>query len=192
VSWATALHSSAPVAPRASAYDTAAGEWLAALAVARAERAEPEVFREVFAAVLRRLEGLSESERMRWRDLLWFVVSWALRRRPADERAVLLETARSSQMELKHREKVAQLTETVVETWEQELLARGRTEGEARGRAEGEMQARREDLRLLLEEQFGPLPESLVAQISAVEDPERLRRALRQVLHLNSLDELVL
>jgi hypothetical protein len=178
----------------------AAGEWLAALAVVRAERADPEVFREVFAAVLRRLEGLSESERMRWHDLLWFVLSWALRRRPGDEREGLLETARSSQMELKHREEVAELTETVVETWEQELLARGRAEGEARGRAEGEARGRaegeaqglRESVQLLLEARFGPLPQALATQIGAMEDAERLRRVVRQVVHLNSLDELAL
>jgi predicted transposase YdaD len=154
------------------------------------------VFRDVFAAVLRRLEALSESERMRWHDLLWFVLSWALRRRPGEEREGLLETARSSQMELKHREEVAQLSETVVETWEQELLARGeargRAEGEARGRAEGEAQGLRESVQLLLEEKFGPLPEALVAEIGAMEDTERLRRVVRQVVHLNSLDELAL
>ena len=35
----------------------AAGEWLAALAVVRAERNDPETFREVLAAALQRLEG---------------------------------------------------------------------------------------------------------------------------------------
>src|SRR5207245_1599202 len=82
--------------------------------------------------------------RMRWHDLLWFVLSWALRRRPGAEREELLEAARSSQMDLKHREEVAALSETVGVTWEHELVARG----EARGRLE----ALRENLRLLLEE----------------------------------------
>jgi hypothetical protein len=46
----------------------AAGAWHAARAGARAERAEPEVFREAFAAVLRRIEELSETERaVLWR-----------------------------------------------------------------------------------------------------------------------------
>jgi predicted transposase YdaD len=103
-------------------------------------------------------------------------------------------------MELKHREEVAGLSATVLETWEQELMARGRAEGEARGRAEGEARGRaegearglRESVQLLLEEKFGPLPEALAAQISAMEEPERLRQALRRVAHANSLEELSL
>jgi putative YhgA-like transposase len=166
----------------------AAGAWLVSLAVVRAERADREAFEEVFTAVLQRLESLSEPERMRWRDLLWFVLSWALRRRPSGERAGLLEAARSSQMEVKNREEVAALTETVAETWEQELIARGRADGEARAKID----TRRDDLRLLLEERFGPLPEPLAQQIASVEDPERLRNALRQVVHLSSLGDLEL
>src|SRR5262249_48190991 len=50
--------------------------------------------------VLQRLEPLSEQDRMRWLDLLWFVLSWALRRRPGAERDRLLEAARSSQMDV--------------------------------------------------------------------------------------------
>lgn len=183
---------------------SASGEWLAALAVVRAERAGSEAFRGVFQSVLQRLEGLSDSERMRWRDLLWFLLSWALRRRPSADRESLLDAARKSQMDVKHQEEVAEVGETVEETWEQELLRRGEARGEARGRAQGEacgetrgeargdLNARREDLRLLLEEKFGPLPESVAQQIDAIDDPARLRDAMRQVLHVSALTELKL
>jgi hypothetical protein len=73
----------------------AAGEWLAALAVVRAERQPAGRFREVFAAVVQRLEGLSETERVRWQDLLFFVLSWAVRRRPGRDRPRLLAAARA-------------------------------------------------------------------------------------------------
>jgi hypothetical protein len=81
-----------------------AGEWLAALAVVRAEREDAEAFRQVFTRVLARLENLSEHETVRWHDLVWFVLSWALRRRPGQEREQLLETARSSQADAIHQE----------------------------------------------------------------------------------------
>jgi hypothetical protein len=55
-----------------------------------------------------------------------------------------------------------------------------------------EIHTRQEDLRLLLEERFGPLPETLAAQIAAIADAERLRNALRQVVHLRSLEDLAL
>src|SRR5205823_1967614 len=64
----------------------AAGEWLAALAVVRAEQAGSEAFEAILREVLQRLEPLSEQDRMRWLDLLWFIISWALRRRPGAER----------------------------------------------------------------------------------------------------------
>jgi hypothetical protein len=70
------------------------------------------------------------------------------------------------------------MSETIEQTWEQELLARG------------QLRARQEDLRVLLEERFGPLPEALQQQIDAIDDSERLRNALRQVLHLKSLSDL--
>jgi hypothetical protein len=58
--------------------------------------------------------------------------------------------------------------------------------------AEGLVKDRRETLRLLLEERFGPLPDSVRQRIEAVSDPDCLRAALRQFPHLNSLDDLVL
>jgi hypothetical protein len=170
----------------------AAGEWLTSLAVVRAERVEAAEFRAVFVAVLRRLERLREQQPMRWHDLLWFILSWGVRRRPGGEQEALLEAARNSQMELKHREEVEKPSTAVVETWEQELVARGEARGEARGRVEGVISARQEDLRLLLEARFGPLPEALVAQIAAIHDPGRLRDALQRVVHLRSLEELTL
>lgn len=97
------------------------GEWLAALAVVRAERADEAAFREIFASVLRRLESLSEAERVRWHDLLWFVLSWGLRRRPGQERERLLEAAEGSQAVVAHREEVKRMSDIIVRTWEQEL-----------------------------------------------------------------------
>ena len=78
------------------------------------------------------------------------------------------------------------MSEAIAQTWEQELVARGAALGEARG----ELRARREDLRALLEERFGPLPQGLAERIEATDDLERLRGALRQVLHVQSPDEL--
>jgi hypothetical protein len=152
--------------------------------VVRAERADEAAFREVFAAVLRRLEGLSEAERVRWHDLLWFVLSWGLRRRPGREREELLETARISQAEVGHREEVRQMSETIEQTWEQEMLERGTVRGQT--------QEARNLLRLYLEKRFGPLPERVVQQIEAIDDLERLRALFRQALEATSLTELEL
>ena len=78
------------------------------------------------------------------------------------------------------------MAETITQTWEQELLARG----EARGREQGQLATAREILRLQLEDRFGPLSEDLLRRIERTDDLERLRAALRQVLHITSPSEL--
>ena len=54
----------------------------------------------------------------------------------------------------------------------------------------GRLSAYRENLRLLLEERFGPLQEQLLQKIEAIEDLERLRSLFNQALSITSLAEL--
>ena len=68
----------------------------------------------------------------------------------------------------------------VVEEWRNE------------GRVEGQLATRREDLLALLEERFGALPDGLLQRIQATTDVERLKAALRQVLHLHTAKDLQL
>jgi hypothetical protein len=162
----------------------AAGELLVALAVVRGERAEEAAYRELVGTVLRRLEALSETERVRWHELLWFVLSWALRRRPGREREALMKTARESQTQVADRDEVARMSEAIAQTWEQELLTTGVVRGQ--------LQEARRTLRALLEQKFGPLQALLVAQIEQTHDLERLRAAFQQALEISSLSELKL
>jgi hypothetical protein len=59
-------------------------------------------------------------------------------------------------------------------------------------RAEGALAICRQNLRLLLEERFGPLPEHVMRKIESIDDLERLQAGLRQVLRVNALTELEL
>jgi hypothetical protein len=70
--------------------------------------------------------------------------------------------------------------ELAKQTWEQEMMARA------------QLINTRESLRIVLEERFGPLPEALMRQIESIDDPERLRTGLRQVVHISTLAELKL
>jgi len=152
----------------------------------------PMPLRTLLYAVLRRLEGLSEQDRVRWEGLLWFVLSWGLRRRRREEHEALLEATRESQAEVRHQEEVRKMSETIVQTWEQELLTRGQAEGEARGRAVGHVEEAREMLRAALEEKFGAVPEALVRRIASTHEVERLRAAHRRVFHISAPSELEL
>jgi hypothetical protein len=155
----------------------AVGEWMQALAVVRAEREDVASFRAVFSAVLQRLEGLREQDPVRWHALVGFVLSWALRRRPGRERSELWAAARDSQAEMAHREEMRTMSETIEQTWEQEMIA------------EGKLSGLREALQELLAEKFGPLPDSVIRRIEQTRDPERLRRCIRQVSHIEELAE---
>jgi hypothetical protein len=92
----------------------------------------------------------------------------------------LWEAARDSQAEAAHREEIRTMSETIEQTWEQELLA------------EGELRTRRQILRELIEDRFGSVPESLALRIEQTQDPERLRQCIRQVWHVRELAELPL
>jgi hypothetical protein len=159
-----------------------------ALAVVRSDREEATAFRRIMDGVLRRLEPLSEREPVRWHTLVRFVLSWAFWRRPARERRQLVRVAQQSQSAAAHREEMRKVSETIDRTWPEELLA----EGMAQGRAEGELRTCRRNLRLVLEERFGAVPEALAQQIEQLGDLERLESSIRQALRIQELAQLKL
>jgi flagellar biosynthesis/type III secretory pathway protein FliH len=70
--------------------------------------------------------------------------------------------------------------------------AEGKAEGIAEGIAKGEVKSRREDLLAILEERFGTLPPDLPGRLTALSDIEELRRAIRQAITIQKLEELQL
>jgi hypothetical protein len=78
--------------------------------------------------------------------------------------------------------------------WQQALEGWNMTESKQvlEWQNEAVVRARRADLRDLLQERFGTVPEAVRQRIEATTDPERLRAALRQVLHIKAPDELQL
>ncbi len=137
---------------------------------------------EVLASVLQQLEPVRRDERMRWRDLVWFVLSWVLQRRPEEEAGQLLEGVKAALAGSPLQEEVERMTEATGQTLTEWAEARG----EARGRAIAELATRREDLVLLLEKRLGHVPETVRQRIEAVDDPERLRAAMLEVFDLQS------
>jgi hypothetical protein len=116
--------------------------------------------------------------------MIWFLLSWALRRRPMEEGDQLLAIAAASQRGVRFREEVREMGRSVRKTWTDSVMEEGQ--------ALGQILTSRENLRLLLSERFGTVPEELVARIEGTEDLERLRNALRQFVHIQSLSELEL
>jgi predicted transposase YdaD len=125
---------------------------------------------------------------MRWRDLMWMLISWALRRRPRQEREGLVEVALENQPDPNSQKEVMTMSTTLGQTLEEWAEQRGIERGIERGRLENSRQM----LCRWLEDRFGPLPEDLRQQIEQIKDVVRLERSIRQCPRLDSLDELQL
>ena len=165
----------------------AEGEWLRAMAAVRAGREDQADFHAVAEEAYRRLAPLSARDKVRWHDLMWFLVSWCVRRRPMGEQHDHIALAAASHEDAILRREVEQMSQTLGQTWEEEVQERVE-----RVRRETALLAQRADLRALLEERFGALPDDVSRRIDRAEDGERLRTALKQVLRMKALDELQL
>jgi hypothetical protein len=153
-----------------------AEEWLQTLAVVRAEDASSESFLKVYNTVLERLEPLAAREPVRYYDLLRFILTWGLWRRPQEEREQIQQAALASQRDAVHREEIRTMGQTIAEWYVKE----------------GRLQALRDTLRLQLEERFQTVPEALQQRIEATTDIEKLQLRLRQILHINDVHDLPL
>jgi hypothetical protein len=134
-----------------------------------------------------RLVELRRREEIRGHDLLWFVLSWALRRRPPEDREELRTFLQTTIADEALQEEVLAVSNTLGQTWEEWVEQRV-----AASASRAELQTRREALRDLLEEHFGAVPEDVLRRIEACEDAARLKAALRQVLHVQSPADLQL
>jgi Putative transposase, YhgA-like len=159
-------------------------EWLQTLAVIRAESAEAVEFRAVYEEAVGRLGDLRGRDKVRWYDLMRIVLTWAAWRRPRAEQPALWAAVEASQADPEYRQEVRIMTQTAVEAWIEE--------GMAKGLAQGELLTSRKLLRELLEKQFGPLPTVLLEQIAGMNDAEKLQMAFRQALDLENLADLKL
>src|SRR5262245_12135410 len=168
------------------------GEWLKAMAVVRAERAERDVFTAVFAEALARLEPLAERDKMRWQEMLWFLLSYAVQRRPDAERADLFTASLASHHAVTLKQEVQTMSEQVLETYGEWSRRHFTAIGREEGRQEGRLITLRALLRGLLEQRFGTLPQPLLDRIAAAEDADRLQAAVLRVHQVGSPDELTL
>jgi hypothetical protein len=117
---------------------------------------------------------------------MWMLISWALRRRPRQERASLVEVALEYQPDPNSQKEVQNMSTTLEQTLEEWAEQRGIERGIERG----ELAASRRLLCRWLEDRFGPVPDDLRRQIDEIKDLARLERSIRQCPSLRSLDEL--
>jgi hypothetical protein len=164
------------------------GEWLSAMAVVRADQMERSTYETTLGQTLKRLESLYARDKMRWQDLMWFITSWTVKRRPPPERRPLFDAAIASMDNVALQHEVRMMSQQIELTWDEWAKTHYTAEGEKKG----ELRGARRDLRAVLEERFGALPEALVQGIEATEDLQRLQACIRQSVRIQSLAELQL
>jgi hypothetical protein len=98
----------------------------------------------------------------------------------------------ASQHEVIRQHEVDAMSTRITGTIADIAMAKGKAEGMAEGEAKGQLQSRREDLLAILEERFGVVPADVSTRISAISDIEQLRRAIRQAVKVQNLEELQL
>jgi hypothetical protein len=126
-----------------------------------------------------------------WQQLIKTMLYWGLFRRPKPEHAQILALASRCMTNAELQREVQTMSEQMQQTWEQELLARGRQAGERLGEERGELKNCRKMVRKLLEKRFGPLPEAVLQRIAAAGLPA-LEAAFDRADTIQSLDELAL
>ena len=71
----------------------------------------------------------------------------------------------------------------------------GRTGAQAlieKGKGLGVLQARQEVLRELMQDKFGSIPQQLETSIQAIQDVDRLKTLIHNVIHASRIEEIVL
>ncbi len=111
--------------------------WLKALAVPRAGGEDSVSFSAVLNEAIKQLSALGGQSKIRWYDLLNFMLSWTVKLRPEMERDQIVETVRHG----KHLPPVLQETQnmlqTIADAWVEEGLEKGMEIGREEGREEG-------------------------------------------------------
>jgi hypothetical protein len=152
----------------------AGGTWMQVMAVVRMTAAERAAFESVYTAAVEQLQAIQGSDPVRWSELLGMILSYALFRRPPDER----DTLRS-------------ITEKENPTRIEEVKTMWKTIADVE-REEGELKHARFILRRLLEKHFNPLPVAVVQRIEAADNLDRLNAEALRADEMKSLDELKL
>lgn len=153
------------------------GMWMRSLAVVRAENEDRETFANVFREVIEGLEQLAETDRVRWHDLMRFVISWAFRRRPLEEADKLKDIVANSQKTGTNKKEVDEMIETTFQKWEQI-------------QEEAEVRAKRDLLKRVVKKSFPDVSETILGHIDTIDDIARLDELFDRALDAKTIDEL--
>jgi len=136
------------------------------LRLVQQRKSRPDEFRTLLADVVGHLETMPEEERLRWLQLLSYVVALVYHERRPAERPRLRETVEMSVRTDPLRQELSKMGKTIAD----ELIEKGVLKG---ARA-AEISARQRTLIRQLEKRFGAIPSNVSATINATDNVQRL------------------
>ncbi|MBI1925968.1 Rpn family recombination-promoting nuclease/putative transposase [Candidatus Poribacteria bacterium] len=137
-----------------------------------------------FAQALRlavsHLDRLPEAERNQWEMLMYYIVLLIFHRRDEDEQPEFISLVTETVKDHQRREEVAKMGRTGAQALLEE------------GKGLGALQTRQEVLRELMQDKFGSIPQQIETRIQAIQDVDRLKMLIRNVIHASRIEEIVL
>jgi hypothetical protein len=152
-----------------------------------------EEFGALVAEVVRDLEAMPAGQRLRWLELLSYILALVYHERRPDEQSALRETIEASVETDQHRKELFAMGRTIADQLKAEGRKEGRKEGREQGRKqgrqEGEVHGRRQTLLLQLRKRFGALPPEVAARVEQTADVGQLDAWLERFATATRLEE---
>jgi len=147
------------------------------------------VFEQTLREVVSVLEGLADSERERWLELLSYIGAMIYNEREVPEREALLEKVAYSVQSDAHRKEVFEMGKTIAEDLIEKGHQEGHEKGHEKGLREGAVRNQRRVLLQLLRNKFGKIPVGTVRRIEATPQMDLLSAWFEQALDAKNLDD---
>ena len=158
--------------------------WL--LTVLQKEHANTEVIRAALIEAMSHINALGEEQAQQRRRAISYLLLLILHRRPAEEHEELSTLVDQHIEQPSDREEVGIMAQTMAE----HLIEQGKAQGIEQGIEQGETRAKQEALLKLIRFQFESVPESVINQITLIQNLSRLDSLFERVLTAQTLDEI--
>jgi hypothetical protein len=157
----------------AETLESQGGYFGSVLRLVQQQQARPGEFQELLDQVVQHLETMPDAERLRWLELLSYIMALVYHARDQSEQPKLQKTIESSVQTDVHRQEIFEMRRTMADELEEK----------------GALKNRRQVLLRLLKRRFGNVPAAVSATIRGTHDPEQLDEWLDRFATAETLDD---
>jgi hypothetical protein len=143
------------------------------LRLVQQRNARPREFQQLLHRVVQHLETMPKGERLRWLELLSYIMALIYHVREPSEWPSLQQTVEASVQTDEHRQEVFEMRRTIADELEEKSA----------------IKTRQQTLIRLLKRRFGDVPDEPLSTIWATNDPEQLDEWLDRFATAEALDE---